>query len=305
MTTYPAKLQDARGRDSSRASRRRAFRGLYVYTGPVLEREWGMRAGLGWIVRHAPPPLGARLLLPPGRSLHTELELRRGPLPADIAQLHAVPGRLPTGALEPTRWDPRLLSISPSSTGASRYRNLFRARSRELGSSGCDLLSGGPARGRPRARPAGTTALVHPLLPLPSRLEPLRIPPSASSLTAFAPARSAAGLLRNVAFARRQHGNPAAIPSLTAALARPEPLRCAGARRWASARLAGQRRSPETALGPAPRRESDAVAAAPRSPPRARRSRCTRSRASSSPQPRTFRGYAAVIEVGAWGAPTR
>src|SRR5438552_1859991 len=65
----------------------------YVDTGPVLEREWAMRAGLGWIGKHTlllDRAAGSYFFL---AELFTDLELAASPLPADhcgtCARCHA------------------------------------------------------------------------------------------------------------------------------------------------------------------------------------------------------------------------
>ena len=67
------------------------------------------------------------------------------------------------------------------------------------------------------------------------------------------------GLLRNVAVALGNSGNPAAVPPLTAALADADPL-VRGHAAWALGRLAGS--VARSALEAAARRESDPDAAA-------------------------------------------
>jgi epoxyqueuosine reductase len=84
------------------------FRG-YVDTGPVLEREWAMRAGLGWIGKHTVVlhrALGSYFFL---AELFTDLALDAVPLPADhCGGCTRCAAACPTGALGPAyTMDPR------------------------------------------------------------------------------------------------------------------------------------------------------------------------------------------------------
>ena len=228
----------------------------YVDTGPVLEREWGMRAGLGWIGKNT------LLLHRAGGSyfflaeLFTDLELEAVPLPADhCGSCTRCLVACPTGALEAYAMDPRRCISYLTIEHRGPIPEPLRARL-ENWVFGCDLCQEVCPWNGPERDPAGSDALAPPLLPL------LALDASAfrTRFARTAVARTKrAGLLRNVAVALGNSGNPAAIPSLTAALADAEPL-VRGHAAWALGRLAGS--VARDALEAAARRESDAEAAA-------------------------------------------
>jgi len=225
----------------------------YVDTGPVLEREWAARAGLGWIGKHTlllERAAGSYFFL---AELFTDLELEPAPRQGDhcgtCTRCHAA---CPTGALGPGyTMDPRrclsYLTIEHRSAIPVTLRG-------HLGNwiFGCDLCQEAcPWNGDARD-PAGGEALA-PHLPSLLALDDAEFR-ARFARTAIARARRR-GLLRNAAVALGNSGNPEAVPSLAAALGDREPL-VRGHAAWALGRLGGAaaRRALETARG----RESDA-----------------------------------------------
>ena len=228
----------------------------YVDTGPVLEREWAMRAGLGWIGKNT-------LVLDRARGsyfflavLFTDLDLGLPPSPAadhcgGCTRCHVA---CPTGALGPGyTMDPRrclaYLTIEHRSAIPVALRPAL-----ENWIFGCDLCQeacpwNGDARG---ADPAGElTPYLPALLALDADGFRARF-----GRTAVARAKRR-GLLRNVAVALGNSGNRAAVPALTGALADLEAL-VRGHAAWALGRLGGP--AARAALGAARGRETDPLA---------------------------------------------
>ena len=220
----------------------------YVDTGPVLEREWALRGGIGWIGRntlvlhrHA----GSYFFL---AELLTDLVLGPTPLPADHCGTctRCLTG-CPTGALDDYAMDPRrcisYLTIEHRAAIPPALRPAL-----ENWVFGCDVCQevcpwNGDARG------AADDALA------PSLPELLALDAGAfrRRFAGTAVARATRrGLLRNVAVALGNTGNPAAVPVLTAALRDPEPL-VRGHAAWALGRIGG--RAARDALGRAHRAE--------------------------------------------------
>jgi len=229
----------------------------YVDTGPVLEREWAMRAGLGWIGKHTlllDRAAGSYFFL---AELFTDLELAASPLPADhcgtCARCHAA---CPTGALGPGyTMDPRrclsYLTIEHRSALPVELRP-------QLGNwiFGCDLCQEAcPWNGEARD-PAGAEALAPHLPSLLALDEPGFRARFGKTAVARAKRR---GLLRNAAVALGNSGNPDAVPALAAVLADPEPL-VRGHAAWALGCLGGA--AARRALEAARARETDGGAAA-------------------------------------------
>src|SRR5438093_4274282 len=216
----------------------------YVDTGPVLEREWAMRAGIGWIGKNTlllHRILGSYFFL---AELFTDLELDPVPLPADhcgtCLRCHAA---CPTGALGPGYTiDPRrclsYLTIEHRSAIPAELRPRL-----DNWVFGCDLCQEAcPWNGDARDA-AGREELAPPLpslLPLDEAGFRARF-----GRTAVARAKRR-GLLRNAAVALGNSENPDAVPPLAAALADPEPLVPAHAA-WALGRVGAARggRAPE------------------------------------------------------------
>jgi epoxyqueuosine reductase len=231
------------------------FRGS-VDTGAILEREWAMRAGLGWIGRNTlvlHRTGGSYFFL---AELFTDLTLDELPLPADhcgsCTRCLAV---CPTGALEAYAMDPRrcisYLTIEHRGPIPLELRPAL-----ENWIFGCDLCQevcpwNGDARD-----PADDPALA-PYLP---DLLTLDEPGFEARFAATVLARTKRrGLLRNVAVALGNSDNPEAVAPLADALGDPEPLVRSHAA-WALGRLSGP--AARRALEAARRRESDADALA-------------------------------------------
>src|SRR5262249_6244433 len=207
----------------------------YVDTGPILEREWAMRSGLGWIGRntlllhrHA----GSYFFL---AELLTDLPLDAVPLPADrCGTCTRCLSACPTGALTDYAIDPRrcisYLTIEHRTAIPVALRpaleNLF------FGAYICQAVC--PWTRAARAPADETLAPALPdLLALDAAAFRARF-----RGTAVTRARRS-GLLRNVAVALGNSGNPRAVPPLIAALADPEPL-VRGHAGWALGRLGGR-----------------------------------------------------------------
>jgi epoxyqueuosine reductase len=208
----------------------------YVDTGPVLEREWAMRAAVGWIGRNTlvlHRALGSYFFL---AELFTDLALDPVPLPADhcgtCTRCHAA---CPTGALGPGyTMDPRrcisYLTIEHRSAIAVELRP-------GLGNwiFGCDVCQEVcPWNGE--ARDAAAAEELAPRLPPLLGLDEGGFR-ARYGRTAVARAKRR-GLLRNVAVVLGNTGNPEAVPALVGALEDREPL-VRGHAAWALGRLGG------------------------------------------------------------------
>lgn len=225
----------------------------YVDTGPILERDWARRAGLGWIGKHTlvlDAALGSYTLL---AELVTDLEIEEpGDEPADhCGTCTRCLAACPTGALTPYVMDPRRCLSYLTIEHRSAIPHAFRP-ALENWIFGCDLCqSACPWNTGPPA-PADLREAAFPSLP-----ELLRLTPEGFTVrfgqTALAWARRA-GLLRNVAVALGNSGNPEAVPPLIEALDDPEPL-VRGHAAWALGRLGGT--AARTALLRARPAESD------------------------------------------------
>ena len=202
----------------------------YVDTGPLLERELAMRAGLGWIGKNCcliNPRFGSWLLL---GELLLEIEL-----PPDEPWAAARCGTCtrcldacPTGALvEPYLLDARrciaYLTIELKAAIPEELRPLLGHRI-----FGCDLCQEVCPWNRRFSRPGSDPAFrPRPELVSPSLLELMALDEEGfrrrfrGSPIMRAKRR---GLLRNVAVALGNWGDPAAVPVLTEALRDPEPL---------------------------------------------------------------------------------
>ncbi len=207
----------------------------YVDTGPLLEREWAMRAQMGWIGRntlllhrHA----GSYFFL---AELLTDLDLAAAPLPADhCGTCTRCLTACPTGALTDYAMDPRrCISYLTIEHRSAIPRELRPALENWI--FGCDVCQEVCPWNRDASSP-GDRALA-PFLP-----DLLALDASAFRAryrhTAVTRTRRR-GLLRNVAVALGNSGNPDAVPPLVAALADPEPL-VRGHAAWALGRLGGR-----------------------------------------------------------------
>lgn len=234
----------------------------YVDTGPIIEREWATQAGLGWIgrntlllQRHA----GSYFFL---GELLTDLALPAAPLPADhCGTCTRCLTACPTGALTDYAMDPRrcisYLTIEHRTAIPLALRGAL-----ENWIFGCDVCQ----EVCPWNREAGSPPdeALAPRLPELLALDEAGFQARFGG-TAVARTRRR-GLLRNVAVALGNSGNPEAVPALAAALADAEAL-VRGHAAWALGRLGGhlaraalertRRADPE----PAVRAEADAALA--------------------------------------------
>ena len=229
----------------------------YVDTGPVLEREWAMHAGVGWIGKNTlvlHRALGSYFFL---AELFTDLELDPVPLPADhcagCTRCHAA---CPTGALGPGyTMDPRRCIAYLTIEHRSAIPVALRPG---LGNwiFGCDVCQEACPWNRDAGDPGPSEALtpeLPPLLALDADAFRARF-----GRTAVSRAKRR-GLLRNVAVVLGNTGNPDAIPALMRALADSEPL-VRGHAAWALGRLGGA--PARAAIDAARAHETDAYAAA-------------------------------------------
>ena len=220
----------------------------YVDTGPLLEREWAARAGLGFVGRNTHlihPRLGSWLFL--GELL---LTIPVSPL-SDTAQLHRAGScgtctrcleACPTGALiAPHVLDARrcisYLTIELKGPIPADLRPLIGNRI-----FGCDICQQVCPWNQRFAQPSSEAAFQ----PRPDNLAPSLLDLMALDEEGFrqhfrgSPVKRAKrrGLLRNVAVALGNWGDRAAIPALARALSDPEPL-IRGHAAWALGRIGG------------------------------------------------------------------
>jgi epoxyqueuosine reductase len=207
----------------------------YVDTGPVLEREWAMRAGLGWIGRNTlllHRAAGSYFFL---AELLTDLPLAAVPMPTDhCGTCTRCLTACPTGALEGYTMDPRrclaYLTIEHRSAIPLALRSAL-----ENWVFGCDICQEVCPWNRDARAPADPVLAPHlpELLTLDDAAFRARFGGTAVTRT------RRRGLLRNAAVALGNSGNPAAVPSLIAALADREPL-VRGHAAWALGQLGGR-----------------------------------------------------------------
>jgi len=228
----------------------------YVDTGPVLEREWGARAGLGWIGKNTlvlHRTAGSYFFL---AELLTDLALDAVPLPADhCGTCTRCITACPTGALDGYAMDPRrcisYLTIEHRSAIPVPLRPQL-----DNWVFGCDLCQEACPWNRDERDAAGFEELsprLPPLLALDAAGFQARF-----GRTAVARAKRR-GLLRNVAVVLGNSGNRDGVPALVGALGDVEPL-VRGHAAWALGRLGGApaRRALERARGGEP--DTDAAA---------------------------------------------
>jgi epoxyqueuosine reductase len=229
----------------------------YVDTGPVLEREWAMQAGVGWIGKNT-------LVLDRDRGSYFFLAIVFTDLdvpPSSPSSDHCggctrCQPACPTGALGPGyTMDPRrcLAYLTIEHRGAIPV-----ALRPALGNwiFGCDLCQEACPWNRD-ARDPDSADELNPYLPELLRLDSAGFR-ARFGRTAVTRAKRR-GLLRNVAVALGNSANPAAVPALVDALGDPEPL-VRGHAAWALGRLGG--RSARDALAAARGRETDEAARA-------------------------------------------
>lgn len=229
----------------------------YVDTGPLLEREWAMRGGLGWMGKNTlllHRAAGSYFFL---AELLTSLALEAVPLPADHCGTcsRCLTG-CPTGALDAYRMDPRLcisyLTIEHRSAIPVAMRPAI-----ENWVFGCDVCQTVCPWNRPEDADAhgdAATAFLHPslaeLMTLDVHRYRLRFGRTAVTRT------RRRGLLRNVAVALGNSGNPDAVPPLLVGVRDREPLVRAHAA-WALGRIGGA--AARDALENARRTDEDAT----------------------------------------------
>jgi epoxyqueuosine reductase len=228
----------------------------YVDTGPLLEREWAMRGGLGWIGKNT-------LLLHRAQGSYfflaevlTSLALDAVDLPSDhCGTCTRCLSGCPTGALDAYTMDPRrcisYLTIEHRSAIPVAMRPAI-----ENWVFGCDVCQEVCPWNRD-ARDDAAAELLSPSLPELMTLDVhryrLRFGRTAVTRT------KRRGLLRNVAVALGNSGNPEAVPPLLQAFRDREPLVRAHVA-WALGRLGGS--SARQALEAARPTEDDATVSA-------------------------------------------
>jgi epoxyqueuosine reductase len=231
---------------------------IYVDTGPVLERDFAVRAGLGWYGKHTNlihKRLGSWLLL--GEIL-TDLELAYDrPATDHCGTCTRCIEACPTEAiLAPYVLDARrcIAYLTIELKGS-----IPEARRAWIGNRifGCDDCQEVCPWNR-RAPVTGEAAFYpRPLTDSPSLIALLQLTPDAfRHHFKGSPIKRAKrrGLLRNVAVALGNSGDPGAVPALTDALADEEPL-VRGHAAWALGRLGGTQA--RQALEQAKRREEE------------------------------------------------
>jgi epoxyqueuosine reductase len=218
----------------------------YVDTGAIVEREWGRRAGVGWIGkntlvlhRHA----GSYFFL---GELVTDLEVDPRPLPQDhCGTCTRCVVACPTGALEAGyTMDPRRCLSYLTIEHRGPVPRALRAKL-ENWVFGCDVCQEVcPWNGD--ARDAAAAAWLAPSLVELTALDPAAFAARFGGTAVTRTGRH--GLVRNAVVALGNTGNPAAVPALAAALADAEPL-VRGHAAWALGRLddAAARRALERA----------------------------------------------------------
>jgi epoxyqueuosine reductase len=223
----------------------------YVDTGPLLEREWAMRGGVGWIGKNTlllHRAQGSYFFL---AELLTSLELEAVALPSDhCGTCTRCLGGCPTGALDAYTMDPRLcisyLTIEHRSAIPVAMRPAI-----ENWVFGCDVCQEVCPWNRD-ARDDAAADFLSPSLPELMTLDVhryrLRFGRTAVTRT------RRRGLLRNVAVALGNSGNPEAVPALIVGLHDREPLVRAHAA-WALGRIGGA--AARNALDDARRAEAD------------------------------------------------
>lgn len=225
---------------------------VYVDTGPLLEREWAARAGLGWIGKNTNllnKQWGSWFFL--GEIL-TSLELDYDrPASAHCGACTRCLEACPTQALvAPYVLDARrcisYLTIELKGPIPRELRPL-------LGNwiFGCDLCQEVCPWNCKHARPTPEPAFQpRPGLSVPALIPLLRLTPAEFvAMFSNSPLRRAQrrGFLRNVAVALGNSGDPGAIPALHQALRDPEPL-IRGHAAWALGRLGGAASALQKAL---------------------------------------------------------
>jgi epoxyqueuosine reductase len=208
----------------------------YVDTGPILEREWGVRAGLGWVGRHT-------LLLQRARGsyfllgeLLTDVEVETAPPAADhCGSCTRCVDVCPTGALAGDyTMDPRRCI---SYLTIEHWSAIPTALRPGLGNwiFGCDLCQEAcPWNADPG--PGATDDRLAPHLPTLLSLDEAAFTARFRGTPLLRPGRR--GLLRNACVVLGNSGNPDAVPALAGALEDPEPLVRQHAA-WALGRLGG------------------------------------------------------------------
>jgi len=206
----------------------------YVDTGPVLEREWATRAGLGWMGKHTlllSRDEGSYFFL---GELLTDLELDALPLPTDhCGTCRRCVDACPTGALDGDyTMDPRrcisYLTIE--------HRSAIPPALRPAMSNwifGCDLCQVACPWNDAPPPPDGEPSHF-PRLPMLLALDDTAFAAQFRGTALLRPGRR--GLLRNACVALGNTGNPAAAGPLTGALHDAEPL-VRGHAAWALGRL--------------------------------------------------------------------